>query len=290
MDSSVVVSRNESLVSDYSDWSGEGVALWWLGQAGFLLRYRNMNIIVDAYLSNALAEKYKGQRYPHLRMMDSPISMNELNGIDYCLMSHSHSDHMDPGLIPLLQANNPTCIFIAPEAVRSVALERGVREERFIGMNAGDSKGLGEHCSLTAIPSAHEELKQDASGRHYFLGYILKMGGFVIFHPGDSLPYAEQAQWLQPHNIHLALMPVNGRDEELSRNGIAGNFDFSQALTLMKEQSFQFMVVHHYGMFEFNTLAPADLDTGIRTSGLPDRIFRAQTGFLYQLSQAKTSE
>ncbi len=85
-------------------------------------------------------------------------------------------------------------------------------------------------------------------------------------------------------------MPINGRDEELSRSGIAGNFSFSQALALMKKQDFLFMIVHHYGMFEFNTVNPSDLDTGIRTSGLPDRIFRAETGFLYQLTQAKLPE
>ncbi len=148
METSIVLKQRTGAVKDYTSWCGDGVALWWLGQAGFLLRYGKVTIIIDAYLSNALAEKYKGKKYPHQRMMDSPIPMDELRDVDFCLMSHSHSDHMDPGLIPLLQANNPACIFVAPEAVRSVALERGVREERFIGMNAGDSRELGEHFVL----------------------------------------------------------------------------------------------------------------------------------------------
>ncbi len=65
----VTLERQKISVSGYRNWFGDGVALWWLGQAGFLLRYKNTTIIIDAYLSDALALKYKGQDYPHQRMI-----------------------------------------------------------------------------------------------------------------------------------------------------------------------------------------------------------------------------
>ncbi|HWP68417.1 MAG TPA: hypothetical protein VN437_03870, partial [Rectinemataceae bacterium] len=39
--------------------------LRWLGQAGFLMETGGIRILVDPYLSDSLAEKYRGKQYPH---------------------------------------------------------------------------------------------------------------------------------------------------------------------------------------------------------------------------------
>lgn len=41
---------------------GDAVSVWWLGQAGFCLRWRGLRIAVDPYLSDSLARKYAGDR------------------------------------------------------------------------------------------------------------------------------------------------------------------------------------------------------------------------------------
>ena len=276
--------RTETLpVREFSQWNENGVALWWLGQAGFLLRRGKTTIIIDAYLSDVLAQKYKGEKFPHVRMMPSPLGLEELKGIDYCLSSHAHSDHLDPGMIPYLRDASPECRFIVPEAVRDVALSRAVPDERLTGLDAGDTLSLGSGLSLTAIPAAHEELKQDDKGHHFFLGYVLDLDGYTIFHPGDCLPYKDFNTWLKPFNIDLALLPVNGQRDELSREGIAGNFSARQACQIMKEHGISYMIPQHYGMFEFNTVDPESLQAVIDSSGMADRIFPAHTGVMYHL-------
>ena len=51
----------------------EATALWWLGQAGFAVRYGGRSFLIDPYLSNSLAEKYKDAEFKHVRMMPAPI-------------------------------------------------------------------------------------------------------------------------------------------------------------------------------------------------------------------------
>ncbi len=272
-------------VTGFRNWSGSGVAVWWLGQAGFILRYGNTNIVIDAYLSDFLAVKYRGQEFSHKRMMPPPISMQEMTGIDFFICSHSHSDHMDPGLIPVIRDISPDCRFIIPEAVRTTGLERGMPGDRILGIDAGEDLSLGDGISLKAIPSAHEELKQDSLEHHYSLGFILGFGNLSVYHSGDCLPYPGYDTWLKSQRIDLALMPVNGRRDELSRRGIAGNFSFTQACTVVLEHDIPFMIPHHYGMFDFNTVDRAVLDAEIKESDLPDRIFPGETDILYNLCE-----
>jgi L-ascorbate metabolism protein UlaG (beta-lactamase superfamily) len=277
--------RRDVPISGYSEWSGEGLALWWLGQAGFLLRFRNMTIVIDAYLSDTLAMKYKGQVYPHRRMMQPPIAMDDLTGIDYCMSSHSHSDHMDPGLIPVLRDNNPGCRFIVPEAARKIGLERGVPAGSLIGVDAGGEMSLGDGITVSFIPSAHETLSQDSNGHHFFLGFVFRFDGLSLYHPGDCLPYPGLDDRLEPYDIDLALMPVNGRKEELSRRGIPGNFDFVQARDLVNRHDIRYMIPHHYGMFNFNTLARDKLERMISESAAAECIFPAETGIMFHLTE-----
>ena len=46
----------------------DGVTLYWLGQAGFVIDAPGLRIVIDPYLSNSLEAKYHGTAFPHLRM------------------------------------------------------------------------------------------------------------------------------------------------------------------------------------------------------------------------------
>lgn len=52
--------------------------LRWLGQAGFLIETREVRILIDPYLSDSLAEKYRGKPYPHRRMVPAPAAPEAL--------------------------------------------------------------------------------------------------------------------------------------------------------------------------------------------------------------------
>lgn len=232
----------------------QGAALWWLGQAGFLIRQGGLSIVIDAYLSDSLAEKYRGTKFPHQRMMSPPVAPDALQGIDWLLCTHAHTDHMDPGTIPALLAANPDARVLAPRACRDQALARGVPEDRLVLIDVGETVDLGG-VQVTATPAAHEDIRITPEG-HLFLGYVLRGGGVTLWHSGDTIPFPGLAETLAPHRVDLALLPVNGRDAERAANGVPGNLTLDEAVTLTEAIGARGMLGHHFGLFAFNTLDP----------------------------------
>jgi L-ascorbate metabolism protein UlaG (beta-lactamase superfamily) len=238
------------------------IMLAWLGQAGFLIRGQGRSVLVDPYLSDSLAAKYRDKEFPHVRMMPPPVSPDLLREIDWVLCSHAHSDHMDPGTLPALAAGNPACRFVAPAAESAVALSRGVPPDRLVGANAGERLELGGGVTLEVIPAAHEKIETDGAGRHKYLGFILRLGGYAIYHAGDCVPFEGQVGLLAAARVDLALLPVNGRDALRASRGVPGNFSFREAVALCVAAGIPAMLAHHVGMFDFNTLSPEQLREG----------------------------
>jgi hypothetical protein len=57
----------------------------------------------------------------------------------------------------------------------------------------------------------------------------------------------------------IALLPVNGRDEYRRSHNVPGNFHFEEAIALCHSTGIAYLIPHHYGMFEFNSVDPTDL-------------------------------
>jgi len=233
-----------------------GAALWWLGQAGFLVSQGGLRIVIDAYLSDSLADKYRGKTFAHRRMMPLPVQPADLQRIDWLLCTHAHTDHMDRGTIPALLQANPGAQVLVPRAERSKALERGVPEARLHLMDAGEVMDLGG-VTVTATPSAHEALTVTPTG-HLYLGYALAGGGVTIWHSGDTVPHDGLVPAVRPLAIDLALLPVNGRDAFRAANGVPGNLTLEEAVALTDAIGAPAMLGHHFGLFDFNTLDPVD--------------------------------
>lgn len=259
-----------------------GAALWWLGQAGFLIRQGGLSIVIDAYLSDSLAEKYRGTKFPHHRMMPPPVAPEALQGIDWLLCTHAHTDHMDPGTIPALLAASPSARVLAPRACRDQALARGVPADRLVLIDAGETVDLGG-VQVTATPAAHEDLLATPEG-HLFLGYVLRGSGVTLWHSGDTIPFAGLAETLAPHRVDLALLPVNGRDAERAANGVPGNLTLDEAVTLTDAIGARGMLGHHFGLFAFNTLDPEAGRTRLAELRLPVEVALVAPGLVWKVA------
>ncbi len=75
------------------------------------------------------------------------------------------------------------------------------------------------------------------------------------WHPIRGL--AERVAALAPD---IALLPVNGRDEARSSNGVPCNFTLDEAVALVRAAGVPSLLAHHYGLFDFNTVAPSLID------------------------------
>lgn len=237
----------------------DALGLAWLGQAGFALRWRHHCWLIDPYLSDHLAWKYRGTEFSHERLMPAPIDPSELVGIDGIFCTHRHSDHMDPGSLPALARNNPACRFVVPRAETAAALIAGIPAGRMRGLNAGEWFGFSDDSTIYAIAAAHETFEVNEHGEHHFLGYIFKTPHWTVYHSGDCVPYDGLADELLQHCIDIALLPVNGRDSYRTSKGIAGNMSVAEAKELCRAARIPFLVPHHFGMFAFNTPDPVRL-------------------------------
>src|SRR5258708_5230691 len=94
--------------------SSMGLKLYLLCQAGFVIQAGARRLIIDPYLSDTLAEKYKRTATPHERMERAPIDEVGLGRIDLVLVTHYHTDHMDPGTLAPLAHLRPDLHFVVP--------------------------------------------------------------------------------------------------------------------------------------------------------------------------------
>ncbi len=261
---------------------GGALGAWWLGQAGFLLEAGGRRVLVDGYLSDTLAEKYRGTTFPHVRLVPPPLDPGALRDLDLVLATHAHTDHLDPGTIRPVAAANPGCRFVVPASAAEVAISRGVPPDLLVRASAFrplEIAGVRVH----PLPSAHEQLALDDAGEHRFLGYVLELGGATVYHPGDCIPYPELPSLLARHEVDLALLPVNGRDARRATSGVPGNFTLDEAMDLAAACGFGAVIGHHFGLFDFNTIDPdAARERIAARRGIPPFLL-AEVGVRYEL-------
>lgn len=262
-----------------------GVSLFWLGQAGFAIRMPAGLTLIDPYLSDSLAEKYRGKAFSHERMMPPPVTVDELGRVDVVLVTHHHTDHMDPETLAPIARSNPGCRFVVPRASIDEAERRiAVGADRLIAIDAGESVAPLPGCTVTATRAAHETLERSAAGHHRFLGYVVDAGGARLYHSGDTVPFEGQVSEVAALGPELALLPVNGRRKELSDAGIAGNLTLTEACDLSAQIGASDLIAHHYGMFAFNTLEPEAIDAAAADGGCALHIHRARTSVEYRVT------
>ena len=244
----------------------EAVRIWWLGQSGFLVQWRGEHLLLDPYLSDSLTKKYSRTDKPHVRMTELVIVPERLDFIDVITSSHNHTDHLDPEtLIPLLHAN-PRASLVVPAANLAFVAERlGVAQSVPRGLRIGESMSIGS-CTITAVPAAHEELRDE------FGGYVIEVGSVTIYHSGDTVLFSGMVEHLREFHVDVALLPINGRAPE---RRVAGNLDGPEAARLARGIGAKVVIPCHYEMFEFNTASPALFVAECERIGQPFRVLKA---------------
>ena len=229
------------------------IRVWWLGQSGFAIRYRDDCLVIDPYLSDSLTTKYADTDTPHVRLHPRVIAPEELASVPVTalLSTHHHTDHLDPGtlapIVSTLKAGGGGVTIVAPEVWRELAAERaGVDPTSIVGMDEGSTIQTGQF-EVVAIAAAHETIEYDTRGRRKCLGYILRSSVATIYHGGDTLLYDGMAARLRPYAVDIALLPINGK---------IGNMSGADAAHVAHAAGVKLVVPCHYDMFEFNTADP----------------------------------
>lgn len=239
-------------------------ALWWLGQSGFLVSYADAWLCFDPYLSDSLTRKYANTAKPHVRMKPIVADPATLRFVDVATSTHNHTDHLDAETLGAMQPKQ----LVIPEANREFVANRlGCDRDWPLGLAPGDATSVGPF-EFFAVPAKHELQTPE------YLGYVVKFGRFTVYHSGDTLLYQGMVETLKPHQIDVALLPINGK---------VGNMSAVEAAYLGKAIGAKLVIPCHYDMFEFNTADPADFVRETQTIGLPHRVLQLGERFIWPL-------
>ena len=82
------------------------VALFYLGQEGFLIKHHDTYLLIDPYLSDYVDQNCCSDNVKWVRRYPAPISAEEFDFVDYVLCTHAHYDHADPYTLSAIASVN----------------------------------------------------------------------------------------------------------------------------------------------------------------------------------------
>lgn len=240
------------------------IALFYLGQEGFLLKTEDKYILLDGYLSDYVDKNCNSPEVTWVRKYPAPIKPEELGFVDYVFCSHEHYDHADPYTLKGIAEVNEKAVFIVPAPIKKTVAGYGIGEERIIGAKDGEKIGL-EGVTVLPVPAAHEEIHYDENGDCIEMGYKLIFPDFSLYHAGDSLVYDGLTERLG--SVDIALLPVNGTNYFKLRRDIVGNMNTYEAAELAFRLSSKLTVPLHFDLYDVNGLPEEEVRGAFRYAG-----------------------
>jgi len=224
------------------------VAIWWLGQFGFVIKGQGRTLGFDLYLSD-----YPGnvtRSYPPL------VRPGELKGLDLVFCTHDHIDHLDPWTLKPLAEASPDAVVVTPELCVPHAAE-AFPPERIVASRA-DSPLKIKDVEIWPIPAAHDRLENGEHG-HRCQGYVVRLDGVAICHTGDTVMYDGMVERLRARQVDVLLAPINGLDYFRTKRDIIGNLSAREAAELAVAAGVKLLIPAHWDLFAGNAENPGHL-------------------------------
>lgn len=233
------------------------VMLWWLGQAGFILKTpKGVITALDPYLSNSCKKIGEENSFRMDRQVPAPIAPKDLAGLGLYLITHSHQDHLDPETIePYLRAGG-TAKFLAPaEAWQRL---------HYIGVPADQTELVWPNKSINfgdltirptfAIPFMGDDLTH--------VGYLFFIkGGPTLYFTGDTAYHDLLVDAVTPHKPDVLVAVINGAFR---------NMGPAEAALLAKRLNVKTVIPCHHDLFLDNCQPPQMLHTNLKLQGIGD--------------------
>jgi L-ascorbate 6-phosphate lactonase len=219
------------------------LGIFWLGQAGFLLKNRKGEILaVDPYLSNAV-ERICGLK----RLMMPVMEPEELNP-NFLLISHEDEDHLDMDILPDVMKRNPKTRLFAPDVAWQICKNRGIDERQLIRFNQG-TKVMAGSFQIEAVFADHGDHAPDA------IGMLVETDGIKVYFTGDTSFQEKRMEYVSKKNVDILILPINGE---------YGNLNATEAVDVVKLMKPKLTIPSHFWMFIRHGSNPYAFDREMR--------------------------
>ena len=224
------------------------LALFWLGQAGFLIKTPSGKAIaIDPYFSDYVMHSIPEEGLGFKRLSPPPCEAGEIP-FDTLLISHEHGDHFDQESIGLMMANGRTQVYTNVTAYETMkAMPLG--QSRIHVLKKGEAVDLGD-CRLLPVDCDHGDLAPEA------LGFILDFGYIRLYYAGDTALTPERLAVPMQVKPEVAILPINGA---------FGNLDGEQAAKYAGMLGCKVCVPCHFWTFPLHHGDPQQIIDTIKT-------------------------
>lgn len=257
------------------------LAIWALGQVGYLIKGGATVVVIDPYLSDAIDAAGYAPPGVLARQVPIVVAPGDLDLVDVLLCTHDHADHTDPQTVGPLLAASPQARVLASYRAAATIGGLGVAPDRVRVPPVDQPLALAKNLSVTAIPAAHYGHEPDAAGNPAYLGFLLRFNGVTLYHSGDTILYPGLIERLVAQPIDLCCLPINGRDWFRERQGLVGNLDYREAADLAATIGARVFLPNHNDLFRGNRINPATLIDYVNSNHPNQRVHLLQAGELY---------
>jgi len=193
----------------------DGTALWWVGNAGWLIKADGLLVGTDLDLS---ADE---------KIYRPPISPDELAPLlDVVFVTHHHGDHCNAETLKTLAAKSK-CVLVLPQTCLDEEPGLGVPRDRLVvpeplhpfdvrGVHVEPIHAIHGNQDFTVLTREPDFVK----GIQHNCGYVLTIGGRRFLQPGDSVLTEEH---LALQGIDVLFVSPTVHDMHLDRSTILIN-------------------------------------------------------------------
>lgn len=241
------------------------LTLWWLGQAGFIIKSPSGRIVVlDPYLSNSCKAIGDQAGFDMDRMVPPPMAPADLAGVDAYIMTHSHQDHLDPETLEPYRKAGGRGPYIAPPETIEKLHAMGIANEQTLMIWPNKTHEIGDLLvrATFAIPLGGDDLTH--------VGYLISVqGGAKFYFTGDT----------GYHDV-LALSVAEQRPDVMVTvmNGMFRNLGPAEAAHMAKQIDPQVVIPCHYDLFRDNQQPPQMLRANLHLLGLAGKYHAVEHG------------
>jgi L-ascorbate metabolism protein UlaG (beta-lactamase superfamily) len=175
-------------------------SLWWLGQAGFVIRFASITFYVDPSFT------------------EIPVTPADVTHADMILATSV--EYVNASIATMLESSKRAKL-ILPKSAAETARAAGIPYDRMTTTDSGLRIEYFKDNLYSRVYCEPSSLDWTAAGGYPSLGYLIRFGRWTIYHAGNGALYEGLAERLRPFNVSVALLPIGD-----------GNFSSAEAAQL----------------------------------------------------------